>query len=200
VIFGTARTVSRVALQMVQMVNVTFWPELSTAYGASKWDLIRTLHRRACQMGLIVAVVIITAMMTLGPWFLTHWTGGHVPPSRPLLAILLFVVLLYSLWSTSSTVVAAINKHQRLAAWYVFGTSLTIVFTFILAKRYGLYGAAASLLISETVMNFYVVPNSLRISHDTFGAFCMSMLKVPRSLHPSQLLMRLRKSKPQLES
>src|SRR5271168_4854575 len=34
VIFGTARTVSRVALQMVAMVNNTFEPELSIAYGA----------------------------------------------------------------------------------------------------------------------------------------------------------------------
>ena len=33
-VFASARTVSRVALQMVQMVNNTFWPELSLAYGA----------------------------------------------------------------------------------------------------------------------------------------------------------------------
>ena len=32
-IFATARTVSRVALQMVQLVNQTFWPELGAAFG-----------------------------------------------------------------------------------------------------------------------------------------------------------------------
>ena len=56
--------------------------------------------------------------MTVGPWFLTHWTGGHVPPSRPLLTLLLLVVVVYTLWSTSSTLVAAINQHQKLAAYY----------------------------------------------------------------------------------
>ena len=40
-IFATARTVSRVALSMVQMVNTTFWPELSLAYGAKNIDLLR---------------------------------------------------------------------------------------------------------------------------------------------------------------
>jgi O-antigen/teichoic acid export membrane protein len=47
VVFGTARTVSRVALQMVSMVNGTFEPELSIAYGAGNFALTRTLLRPA---------------------------------------------------------------------------------------------------------------------------------------------------------
>ncbi|WP_263409339.1 lipopolysaccharide biosynthesis protein [Terriglobus tenax] len=196
VIFGTARTVSRVALQMVQMVNNTFAPELSIAFGSDNEGLMRKLHRRSVQLAIIISLVVIACMLSLGPWFLTHWTGGHVPPSRPLLTILLLVVLLFSLWSTSSTVVTAINKHQGLAAWYIFGTSLTVVVTFFAAKHYGLYGAAGSLIISELIMNFYVIPNSLRISNDTFGAFAASMLEFPDALRPQKLLARVRRSKP----
>jgi O-antigen/teichoic acid export membrane protein len=191
-IFASARTVSRVALQMVQMVNNTFWPELSIAYGAKDQELLRSLHRRACQMAIILAVIVVACMMSFGPWFLTHWTGGHVPPSRPLLAILLFVVILFSLWSTSSTLATAINRHQRLAAWYIAGTGITVVFTYLLARRYGLYGAAGSLVISELIMNLYVLPASLRIAHDTFPAFLASMFTFPPSLRPRALLARLR--------
>jgi O-antigen/teichoic acid export membrane protein len=200
VIFSTARTVSRVALQMVQMVNSTFWPEMSLAFGAKNHDLTRTLHRRACQMALIIAVVVVVAMMTIGPWFLSHWTGGHVPPSRGLLAILLLVVVFYALWSTSSTLVAAINQHQMLAAYYIVGTSITCVLCYFLARSYGLYGAAFSLLASELIMNIYVLPASLTIARDTFPAFLASMLHYPPSLNPSLLLTRLRRSKPSLES
>ena len=56
VIFSTARTVSRGALQMVQMVNSTFEAELTISYGAGKLDITRTLHRRACQLALIMAL------------------------------------------------------------------------------------------------------------------------------------------------
>jgi O-antigen/teichoic acid export membrane protein len=199
-IFASARTVSRVALQMVQLVNNTVWPELSLAYGAKNWDLLRTLHRRACQTALILATAILICMMTLGPWFLTHWTGGHVPPSRRLLAILLFGVLIYALWSTSSTLAAATNLHQRLAAWYVVGTGVTVLFTYLLARRYGLYGAAGSLIISEVIMNVYVLPASLRIAHDTLPAFLTSLLHYPESLRPANLLARLSRSKPTLEA
>jgi O-antigen/teichoic acid export membrane protein len=200
VIFSTARTVSRVALQMVSMVNNTFEPEMSIAYGAGNYALTRTLLRRACQLALIVAIVIVIGMMTVGPWFLTHWTGGHVPPSRPLLSILLAVVVLYALWSTSSTLMTSTNQHQRLAAYYLVGTSLNCALCYVFARMYGLYGAAASLLVSEVVMNLYVVPASLRISRDTLPDFLRSMIVMPPSLHPASLLARFRRSKPNLES
>jgi O-antigen/teichoic acid export membrane protein len=138
-------------------------------------------------------------MMTFGPWFLTHWTGGHVPPSRGLLSILLLVVVVYSLWSTSSTLSMATNRHQRLASWYVAGTGVTVLFTYLLAVRYGLYGAAASLMISEVIMNMYVLPVSLRLSHDTFVGFMASMIHFPSSLKPGVLLARLRQAKARVD-
>jgi O-antigen/teichoic acid export membrane protein len=200
VVFGTARTVSRVAIQMVQMVNSTFEPEMSIAFGAGNYDLIRSLLRRACQLALLTAVVIVAIMMTFGPWFLTHWTGGHVPPSRPLLAILLLVVIFYALWSTSATLMTSTNQHQRLAAYYILGTSLACMVCYGLARAYGIYGAAASLLISELVMNLYVLPACLRIAQDTLPAFLGSMVRIPSDFHPTSLLARIRRSKPGFES
>jgi O-antigen/teichoic acid export membrane protein len=198
-IFSTARTVSRVALQMVQMVNTTFWPELSLAYGAKNEALTRTLHRRACQLALIIGVVVVAGVMAVGPSFLHHWTGGHVPPSRGLLTILLLVVVFYALWSTSSTLMASTNQHQRMAAIYVAATSVTCVACFYFSRWEGLYGAAAALLISELAMNCYVLPASLRIAHDTFPAFAASLLHYPPSLRPEVLLARLRRGKAQPE-
>jgi O-antigen/teichoic acid export membrane protein len=200
VVFGTARTVSRVALQMVQMTGGTFEPEISLAYGAGNYPLVRTLLRSACQIALVVAAGTVLIMLTFGPWFLTHWTGGHVPPSRPLLSILLLVVILYSLWSTSSTLMTSTNQHQTLATYYMVGTSLTCVSCYFFAHAWGLYGAAASLLISELVMNLYVVPASLRIAHDTLPAFVASMFRYPPSLRPGALLAQIRRSRPGLES
>jgi O-antigen/teichoic acid export membrane protein len=199
-IFVSARTVSRVALQMVQMVNNTVWPELSLAYGARNIELLRSLHRRACQTALLLSLFIVVCMMSFGPWFLSHWTGGHVPPSRGLLSILLFVVVLYSLWSTSSTLPTALNKHQTLAAWYMVATGITVLLTYFMARRFGLYGAAASLILSEVIMNFYVLPASLRIADDTFAGFFVSLFHYPPSLKPAAMFARLWRSKPSLEA
>jgi len=118
---------------------------------------VRTLHRRSCQAALLLAMGIVVVMIAGGPYLLSHWTHGKVPPSRPLLSMLLAVVILYSLWSTSSTILTATNRHKRLASVYVAATGFTVILTWIMARRFGLYGAAGSLLISEFLMNLYVL-------------------------------------------
>ncbi len=190
VIFSTARTVSRTALQLMQMIGGTFEPELSLSFGAGKIDLLRTLHRRSCQLALISALALVAGVMTVGPYVLHHWTGGHVPPSRGLLTILLLVVVVFSLWSTSSNLISSTNQHKKIAVTYFIATSLTCVACFFLARSFGLYGAAASLLFSELVMTFSVLPSSLRIAHDTFPAFVASFLMYPPSLKPAALFGR----------
>jgi O-antigen/teichoic acid export membrane protein len=192
VIFSTARTISRVALQMVQMVNLTFWPELGAAFGADNIELLRTLHRRACQLAVLIALVLIAVMMTIGPWFLTHWTSHKVPPSPELLLLLLISVLFYAGWSTSSTLLTAINRHQTLAVIYLFGTGITVVATYFAARYSGLLAAAASLILSEVIMNLYVLPASLRLAHDTWGGFLAAMFRYPQSLRPAELWRRIR--------
>ncbi len=195
VIFNTSRQVSRVALQMVQLVNQTFWPELSAAFGAGKMELVRTLHRRACQMALLVGLGLIAVMMTLGPFFLPRWTHHKVPPSPGLLFVLMISVLFYSGWSTSSTLLQATNRHQGLARIYIVGTGLTVIVTYFLAKNYGLMAAASSLILSELIMNAYVLPASLKLAEDTWSGFMTAMFAFPSALRPARLLRRIRRER-----
>jgi O-antigen/teichoic acid export membrane protein len=195
VIFGTARTVSRVALQMVQLVNQTFSPELGIAFGAGNIALVRTLHRRACQMAFLIGVILIAVVMTVGPWFLAHWTAHKVPPSPGLLLMLMVSVLFYAGWSTSSTLIMAINRHQVLATYYLCGTAVTVVVTFLAAKYSGLVAAACSLILSELIMNAYVLPTSLRLAEDTWSGFLRGMLQFPEALRPANLIRRIRRER-----
>jgi O-antigen/teichoic acid export membrane protein len=194
VVFGTARTVSRIALQIVLMVNFSFWPEFSTAYGQGDKALVRTLHRRACQMALAIAVVVVIGVEILGPSFLHHWTDGQVPPSRPLLTILLACVVLNSLWSTSSTLVAAINQHQDLARAFMFATVLSVLLTFPLAEQFGLDGAAFALLFCEAIMNLNVLPNSLRLAEDSMKPFLGSLFDMPQTGIAARLMQRVKQA------
>jgi O-antigen/teichoic acid export membrane protein len=161
-------------------------------------DLVRLLHRRACQIALFISIGVVIVVAIFGPTFLHHWTRGKVPPSTGLVSLLLVVVVFYSLWSTSSTLVSAINLHERLAMVYTLATALTVGITYFAARRYGLYGAAASLLVSELIMDSYVLPSSIRIAHDTWKGFLLSMLHYPASLRPSAILARLRRTRAEL--
>ena len=179
VVFGTARTVSRVALQMAQTINFSFEPEFASSFAQRNTGLLRTLHRRACQAALALSTALVLATIAVGPPLLHLWTHGKVPPSRGLLAVLLLVVVLYSLWSTSSAMLTATNRHARVAAMFLAATTLTVALTWLLARRFGLFGAAWSLLLSELLMNAWVLPRTLALAHDTLPAFTRSLLKLP---------------------
>jgi O-antigen/teichoic acid export membrane protein len=198
-IFATARTVSRLALQVVEMVKNTVWPELSIAFGEGKMEVVRSLHRRACQIALIMSCGVVVVVAVLGPSFLHRWTRGKVPASPGLVGLLLVVVVFYSLWSTSSTLVAAINLHERLATMYAIATGATVVVTYFAARQFGLFGAAGSLLLSEMIMDGYVLPASLKISHDTWGGFLRAMVHYPEALRPGPLMRRLRRRSHEIE-
>lgn len=198
-VFITARTVSRLALQAVEMVKNTVWPELSIAFGAGNMELVRTLHRRAVQIALFVSLSVVVIVAMFGPTFLHKWTLGKVPSSPGLVGLLLLVVVFYSLWSTSSTLVAAINLHERLATMYSIATGVTVVVTYFAARKYGLFGAAAALLLSELMMDAYVLPSSLKIAHDSWGGFMGAMLHYPQSLRPKALAKRLRRRTQEVE-
>ncbi len=195
----TARTVSRLALQVVELVKNTVWPELSIAFGAGNMDVVRQLHRRAVQIALFVSLIVVVMVAAFGPTFLHKWTLGRVPSSPGLVGLLLLVVVFYSLWSTSSTLVAAINLHERLATIYAFATGTTVLVTYFAARRYGLFGAAASLLLSEIMMDLYVLPASIRIAQDSWPGFLRAMLHYPDSLRPRELAARLRRRTQEVE-
>jgi O-antigen/teichoic acid export membrane protein len=145
-----------------------------------------------------LSVVAIVALF--GPTFLHKWTLGKVPSSPGLVGLLLVVVVFYSLWSTSSVLVAAINLHERLATVYSIATGVTVVLTYFAARRYGLFGAAISLLLSEVIMDVYVLPSSLKIAHDSWGGFLGAMVHYPHSLRPGELVKRLRRRTREVEA
>lgn len=196
VVFSTARTISRFALQMGQLISNSFEPEFSKSFAQSDTGLIRTLHRRAVQMSLILAFGLIAVMMLGGPFVLNHLTHGEVPPSRGLISVLLLVVVVYQFWSTSATIMTATNQHKRLAAIYIGATAVTALVTYLVAKPFGLIAAAASLILSELLMSLYVLPATLRIAQDSFGPFMVSLLDVPPALHPRTLMRRLSRTRP----
>jgi O-antigen/teichoic acid export membrane protein len=180
VIFSTARTVSRVAIQFMEMVKNTIWPEMSIAVGAGDFALARSLHRRACQVSIFAATAIVLVMAVIGPAIWQRWTMHKFATDPVLLDLMLLLVLFSSLWSTSSVTLSATNRHQRLAMVYLTATSISLVCAYVLAGIFGLHGVAVALMAGEIFMAAHVLRASLAFLGDTFSGFFGSMLSIPR--------------------
>jgi O-antigen/teichoic acid export membrane protein len=180
VVFSTARTVSRTAVQFMMMISNTIWPELSIAVGAEDWALARAIHRRACQISIGCGVAIVAVMALIGPWIWRHWTLHKVPTDTLLLDMMLLLVIFSSLWLTSITVLLATNRHQQITALYLTVTSMTLAAAWPLSQHFGLRGAAFALIVCEMVLSTTVLRKSLIFLGDDFPSFAKSMFSIPR--------------------
>ena len=179
VIFSTARTVSRVAVQFMQMIGNAMWPEMSLAVGADDWPLARSLHRRGCQFSIWASAAIVVGLAAAGPAAWRHWTVGEFKTDSVLLDIMLLQVLFTSLWMTSQVALAATNRHQKMAAVYLMATSVSLTLAWFTTRTFGLRGAAVAVIAGEIFMSAYVLRASLSFLGDTLSGFVSGMFALP---------------------
>lgn len=175
-VFNPMRTLSRPAFLLTDAIKNSVWQELSAAYGQGNWDLARKLHRTACQASLWLALFICIGLAFCGQRIFALWTHGRVVMDVPAFYFLLGVVLINSVWNTSSAVPLAGNRHQRLAVVYLVCTSVSLFIAYPLILYLGLKGAGVALIMSEFVMAIYVVRLSNKLLSDQRSAFAASML------------------------
>ena len=135
VTFNTARTISRSAAQGMNLINNSIWPEMSAAFGVGAMDIARMLHRRACQISLLLCLGITLGVAFLGDWIWRIWTVGKVPTDPVLLNIMLLQMVVSAFWFTSSVVPMATNQHQRMAKAMLTATVLALVLAWLVDAR-----------------------------------------------------------------
>jgi O-antigen/teichoic acid export membrane protein len=178
VVFSTARTLARTATQIGQLVKLTVWPEMSIAHGKGTRTAIRALHRQACKAVLVSTLPLALPMIVVGDSLVHVWTGGHVFPSRALLAVLVTDVLFFALWSTSATLQQATNTHVRFTAYYLVLTVASLGVAYYFGEQKNLALLATSGLAVDTMMTCYVLPRSLRMTEDSFARFTRSLFSI----------------------
>ncbi|MBF6606032.1 MAG: lipopolysaccharide biosynthesis protein [Chloroflexi bacterium] len=182
VVFSTTRTATRAALQVMGSFGFSIWPELSRSVGGGDIGEARTIVRRAAQASLAVSMLLVAVLGMLGPTLIRSWTHGMVDPPVVLLYLLLLVMVVNSLWSTLSVVLASSNQHIRLAIVYVCGALAALAASIPLTSAFGLAGAALALLMIEIAMLAYTVPASLRLIGEPPVSFLRFVLDVPETV------------------
>jgi O-antigen/teichoic acid export membrane protein len=181
-VFNPMRTLSRPVVQLSNAVRNSVWQELSAAYGQHNWVLARKLHRSAMQVSLWLALPCSIALTVAGPRIFAFWTHGRLVMDVPTFDFLMGVVLLNSLWSASSAVPLAANKHQMLATVFLVFNCATLLLAYPLIQHFGVRGAGSALLLCEICMCVYVVPASNRLLSDRWQQFAVSMIDTSQLL------------------
>lgn len=171
VIFSIIRTISRIALQGMGLINSTVWPELSMAFGKGDFELVRKLHRLSCQLSFWLSNILIIILLISGDALVRIWTHGKVEIDYELFGLMMAVIFANSFWYTSSVVHVAVNRHQKMAALYLLGSGASLILAIWLLPIWGLNGAAIALLSVDCFMAIYVVMGSISLTRDMFQPF-----------------------------
>lgn len=170
-LFGTVRTLVRSINQVLELINLAVWPELSFLFGLQDYKRIARLHRVGVSLSVLAAAVCVLFMATFGQALYSFWTHQAIPLPKNLLLLFLLPIPFNSLWFTSSVTHMASNKHEGLAVRYLAAMFLAMVGCIVLSYYFGVSGAALSTLIADIVLIPYVFNTSLQLTQDTWSGF-----------------------------
>ena len=182
-LFVPLRTLSRLIMQPVAIINRLIEPELALAYGSGDNSLIREIFTRSCQLALWGC---LGACLIVGPsayWIFPTWTSGMVSMHWPTYLVLLSVVLINSIWYTALMVPYAINSHGRIALFYAFVYGAAAIgLGYVWATGLGIGGVALALLLAEASMAVVVIHVSLPMARIGMVQWVKIVLSPPLDL------------------
>lgn len=178
VIFSTYRTLSRLLIQAITMVNQATWPEISAAYGTKNYSLARGLHRKGFALAFWLGLLGVFTVGLLGEWFVGIWTQ-HKFPSQPLLLwILLAASYINILWQSSWVLLMATNMHVQTAKIFLLTNILSLVLVAIFANEFGIEWAAASLIFAELPMLVWTIKSGIDLIRDCKKEFILAPFQI----------------------
>jgi O-antigen/teichoic acid export membrane protein len=157
-IFTTVRTLSRIAIQAIMIVNHAIMPSFSVAMATDDRDKTRELMTTSVLVTLICSTAVLVPAVLLGPWFIEFWTNGAVRPTSGILIAMAGAAFINTLWTPISNLIMAINLQERFAYAYLAASLAGILICFPLTSAFGATGAAISVLVVDLFMLLWIVP------------------------------------------
>lgn len=150
--FTAVRTLSRVAIQAILLVNHAVMPSVTVADAVADRRQVAGYaalsHLSACAVAVPGALLLLIA----GQPLVRMWTGGALQPSFGLVAAMAATMLLNALWQPASNLLLATNRHERFAWLYAAAALAALALCYPLTRRLGAAGAALSLLVVDATM------------------------------------------------
>jgi O-antigen/teichoic acid export membrane protein len=190
-------SVMRTIVNSVKQINSVFyhsvWPEFSSSIAAKDIFTAKKLHRYAFQITLIVCVSFTILFSFLGPTIIDIWTAGKVKMEYGFFLLMLISAVPNNLWTISSVVLISINKHAKLAAFYIAISTFSLMIAVYFIPVLGLIAIPVSLSLTDLCMLYYSLKLSFRVVDDDFKGFSIEVISKNNSQKIVNMLSSLRR-------
>jgi len=157
-LYATHRTASGLIGYIGNLVNYPLWPELTFLHAQGRKEMLRRTAMLAVKIVGFSGAAAAVALAALLPWIYPLWTGRKLSFDPALLALFLLQAVLASGWMTSGWTLLASNQHRRLARWSLVNALINVSGCLLLARLYGVWGAATAALFADILCGVAVYP------------------------------------------
>lgn len=178
-IFSTYRTLARLLVQVITMLNQAIWPEISAAYGSGKIDVVNKLHRKSSSLTFWIALASVMAIGMLGEWVVSLWTRHAFQPHPVLLVLLLTSSFLNVLWQTSWVVLMATNQHQKISIVFIASAASGLIMSALAIPLFGLNGVGLALVVAEIPLLYLAINSALAMLNDSWLGYIKAVISNP---------------------
>lgn len=163
--FSTFRTISRVVIQMMTMVNRSLWPEITRAWAIGDKFLVKKIYNKGSYLSLAASVGVVLVVFAFSDFILSKWTGGKIPNNELMLGLLLIATAISGAGQLGVVVLLATNNHSRIAVLYLIFSFVSLIVSLVFCNVIGWVALPVSIIlfdIANYVFSRASVSNMLR--------------------------------------
>lgn len=152
--FNSARTLSRIVMQVSLLASRSLAPEYSRLHGQNNFSEATKLFRTVRGNVFVISISAVIVLQLFGSEIYNTWTGGQIKIQEIPFAILLLTAVVGALWQIEAVPLTSINKQNIIAFGIVISSTSGLTVLYLLGSSFALEGSILVLLSIELVVLF----------------------------------------------
>lgn len=161
--FNIFRTIARIPIQFVTVINQSIWPELSYAFANRDKEKVVKLIKKSKSTSIYLTLLLSTFIVLSSDYIIDFWLSENVENNVILLSSLLFISLINITWQRYWVFLMSTNKHTAFAYKFLFISILVILLSAALMVFESIYGVIFSIIFGEFLLFYYARKSYLKV-------------------------------------
>ncbi|MBU3637569.1 hypothetical protein [Polynucleobacter sp. es-MAR-4] len=180
VVFNTVRTVTRSALQGVNIVNNAVSPQMSIAFSSNNIKLLKKLNLNCCRFSFFGSGFVGILLFFFGIYIIQYWTKANLEVDRHFFFTILFSLPFSALWLSSSVILASTNSHFLIGKMYFLLSILLLPLAYFFCIKFGIFGIGLALFLLDFFMLICVLYESLNMLNVRLYDFILQLFFIEK--------------------
>jgi O-antigen/teichoic acid export membrane protein len=169
VVFSMTRTLVNIMTQVIELPRRAVWRESTKAAATNSMEVLKSLYNISLKYSFFLAAAGAVLLVFEGEDIFYWWIKDKVAYNFPLTLVFCFYLVFGQPWSNAKIFLLSWNQPKKVAIYYNISALLCISLVSVLARHYGVLGAAIGITGGELVLVGWLIPKM--VNHELSQKF-----------------------------